>query len=240
MPVLGNAPGRQRQGSGGQIPHRHPRKHKKAAVKNNLQETRISLPVRPSDSRVTGGKCAGALKHQAAKTAALRINDEIGKMAADGCSVTARMIPVDDLGPFGQVLTAGRDLKRDRLKIPKRLGNRCAGIARGSANRRTAPSAPIAMRGQRQDANILKCLQNPKAKLLPEGARRRVPVEVIAQGAGKLAAAVLREQRDCLLHQRDLLARQALAVKRGALKGLDTWIQCLILSKQTDSNAMMQ
>ena len=67
-----------------------------------------------------------------------------------------------------------------------------------------------------------------------------MPVEVLAQGADKLAAAVLREQRDCLLHQRDQLARQALAVKRGALKGLNAWIQCLILSKQTDSNVMMQ
>ena len=161
-------------------------------------------------------------------------------MAADGRSATARMIPVDDLGPFGHVFTAGRDLKRDRLKIPKRPGNRCAGIARGGANRRTASSAPIATCGQRQDAKVFKRPQSPKAKLLPEGARRRVPVEVLAQGAGKLAAAVLREQRDCLLHQRDLLVRQALAVKRGALKGLNARVQCLILSKQTDSHAMMQ
>ena len=51
-----------------------------------------------------------------------------------------------------------------------------------------------------------------------------MPVEVLAQGMDKRTAAVLREQRDCLLHQSDQLARQALAIKRGALKGLDACI----------------
>ena len=109
---------------------------------------------------------------------------------------------------------------RYRIKYVTLIGHQTG----DGANRRTAQSAPIAMRRQRQDAKILKRLQNTKAKPLLEGARGRVPVEVLAQGADKLAAAVLREQRDCLLHQRDQLAHQALAVKRGALKGLDACI----------------
>ncbi len=187
-------------------------------------QARVALALRPSDPGVADRQRARALEHQAAEAASAAVEDEMREMAADGRPVAARMVPVRELGPFGQVPPAGGDLQRDRLKVPERRVDRLPGLAGLGADGRTAPTARLAPLRQGQDAQRLQLLQDPQAELLPAGSRRRVPAEVLAQRAGQLPPAVVRKQLNRLLHERDLPSRQALAEEGGGLQVLDSRI----------------
>ena len=118
---------------------------------------------------------------------------------------------VDKLGPFRRRLFFERRLGGDRFEIPQVAGDLGHRI-RGRAVRFSLPRAAALSPGrQLQDAERLQLLQNPQGQLLPAAAARKAPVQMLADRARQLPAAVLRQKPRRLLNLGDCAARQPLA-----------------------------
>ena len=225
LPVVAEAPRRQRQGAGGKVLRPYPWKHQPAGIGHHKGAVAVPAPVVPPDPAFAAGQRFGRrIEQKAAQPAAPAVRQEVADVRPEGAAVPEIMVTVHTGVPQLTSLGVRDQLEAQGLQLPERCRNQRPGIRCRTPDRLAAVRTDhvLPLLRQAHNAVLLKMLQHPHAGTHLVVALRRHPVEMLADGLAQFVAAVVRQQVNRLLDLGNLAPGQPAAGEGGRIQGGDS------------------
>ena len=224
FPVVGQTGGGEAEAVRGEVPDLDPGKDEEAGVAQQHVAVAVAPPLAPADPFVAHRQIPGAvLEQQAAEAAAGVVQQEVADVAAERLAVGKIMVAVDQGVPQLPVLGAFDRLQPHLAQLQQRLVDLRLRVRRRAPDRLAGRFANHLLldRRQRQDPLRLQRLDHGQAGLDLVVALFGAPVEMLADGAGEVVAAGMRDVLDRPLDILELPARHPASREGGGWKLCD-------------------